>query len=98
MRRVGAGRGRGGYYFDSHLQKLLQIKELQAKGLKLASILQYLQSSDAELEYSAREVWTRCEITPGLEIHVNREFEEKERQKILEIMKIARMIIERERI
>ena len=33
-----AGRGRGGYYYDSHLQRLLEIKALQDRGLKLAGL------------------------------------------------------------
>ncbi len=33
-----AGRGRGGFYFDSHLSGLSKIKQLQEKGLNLENI------------------------------------------------------------
>jgi DNA-binding transcriptional MerR regulator len=35
-----AGRGRGGFYFDSQLNQLKQIKALQEKGMRLSSIVQ----------------------------------------------------------
>ena len=38
-----AGRGRGGFYFDSHLDKLRKIKTLQDKGLRLSAILPVLK-------------------------------------------------------
>jgi DNA-binding transcriptional MerR regulator len=37
-----AGRGRGGFYFDSHLARLGRIKQLQDEGLNLAAIMAYL--------------------------------------------------------
>ena len=38
-----AGRGRGGYYYDSHLNILSKIRQLQNQGLKLGSIAQILK-------------------------------------------------------
>ena len=43
-----AGRGRGGYYYDSHLNKLSKIRQLQNQGLKLGSIAQILEDSLSE--------------------------------------------------
>ena len=41
-----AGRGRGGFYFDSHLSGLLKIKELQEKGLNLESIRKIINNRE----------------------------------------------------
>ena len=43
-----AGRGRGGYYYDSHLQLLSKIRGLQRQGLNLSSIAQILREAEAE--------------------------------------------------
>jgi len=91
-----AGRGRGGFYFDSHLDKLLKIKSLQDKGLRLSAILpvlkrrQILEVSD---EIVTREVWVRYPIAEGVEIHISRDLEEKERKKLDEIVRVARSIL-----
>ena len=91
-----AGRGRGGYYYDSHLQRLLEIKALQDRGLRLAAIQEMLKKGEAPLPATEREVWVRCPVVPGIEIHVSRELEEKEWKKISEIIRIARSILEEE--
>lgn len=90
-----AGRGRGGFYFDSHLHKLNLIKSLQEKGLTLSSIIEYLSSKGSNVkkaEYS-REVWAKYEIIPGLEINVRRDVEEKEGKKVSEIIRIVKTVI-----
>ena len=43
-----AGRGRGGFYYDSHLNTLSKIRQLQNQGLQLASIAQILKTSEME--------------------------------------------------
>jgi len=43
-----AGRGRGGFYYDSHVQRLSKIRELQNRGLKLESISKILDEVEAE--------------------------------------------------
>ena len=91
-----AGRGRGGFYFDSHLDKLLKIKSLQDRGLRLSAILPVLKQRDVlELpqEIVAREVWVRYPIADGIEIHISRDLEEKERKKLDEIVRVARSIL-----
>ena len=78
-----AGRGRGGFYFDSHLEKLLKIKSLQDRGLRLSAILPVLKQRDvleSPQEIVAREVWLRYPITDGIEIHISRDLEERERK------------------
>ena len=89
-----AGRGRGGFYFDSHLKRLNEIKSLQDKGLKLAAILEVLKKGK-EPELSVfRELWIKYPIDQGIEIHISRDLEEKERKKITEIIRVARSILE----
>ena len=91
-----AGRGRGGFYFDSHLQKLLKIKSLQDKGLRLSAILPVLKQRDLpqpQQEIVVREVWVRYPIVDGVEIHISRDLEEKERKKLDEIVRVARSIL-----
>jgi len=91
-----AGRGRGGFYFDSHLDKLLKIKSLQDRGLRLSAILPVLKQRDvleSPQEIVAREVWVRYPIADGIEIHISRDLEERERKKLDEIVRIARSIL-----
>jgi len=45
-----AGRGRGGFYFDSHLSGLLMIKQLQEKGLNLESIRKIINKQGSASE------------------------------------------------
>jgi len=91
-----AGRGRGGFYFDSHLDKLLKIKSLQDRGLRLSAILPVLKQRDvleSPQEIVAREVWVRYPIADGIEIHISRDLEERERKKLDEIVRLARSIL-----
>jgi DNA-binding transcriptional MerR regulator len=89
-----AGRGRGGFYYDSHLEKLLHIKSLQGKGLSLATILKSLKTGEAESPSSSREVWIKYEVVPGFDINVRRELEQQESKKIIETIRVARAILE----
>ena len=91
-----AGRGRGGFYFDSQLNQLRQIRTLQEKGMKLSSIVSYLKGGDVQETETIRDVWVKYEIAPGLEIHVRRDLEEREGKKVLEIIKTARSITREE--
>jgi DNA-binding transcriptional MerR regulator len=88
-----AGRGRGGFYFDSQLSQLRQIKSLQEKGMKLSSIVQYFKGGDVQEATYARDVWVKYEIAPGLEINVRRDVEEREGKKVLEIIRTAKSIV-----
>ena len=74
-----AGRGRGGFYFDSHMGRLAQIRQLQEKGLKLAAIQRILSSrmeapQDRPAVFMAQpaggEKWTRYAVAPGIELMV----------------------------
>lgn len=88
------GRGRGGFYFDSHLQRLREIKALQDQGLRLASIQEVLRKEERlQITGPEREVWVKYPIAPGIEIHVSRDSEEKERSNIADIVRIAKSIL-----
>jgi DNA-binding transcriptional MerR regulator len=88
-----AGRGRGGFYYDSHLTVLQQIRALQEKGMKLAAIQEHFQKRPGEQPVSAREVWVKYPLSEGIEIHVQREFEEKEGGLVLEIIRVVQSIL-----
>jgi DNA-binding transcriptional MerR regulator len=70
------GVGRGPHYGQPHLDRLLQIKELQAAGRSLDEIRATLGSDGArrsarrEIVRVERSVWRRLQIAPGVEVHV----------------------------
>jgi DNA-binding transcriptional MerR regulator len=86
------GRGRGGFYYDSHLQRLLQIKALQEKGMSISVIASLQNRETSEIVTHPRNVMVRYEILPGLELNISREMEIKEPRKIREIIKVTRAI------
>ena len=88
-----AGRGRGGFYYDSHLNKLLKIKSLQDRGYSLSSITELVQQNEISSSRDVGRVWIKYEIAPGLEINVSRDLEVKESKTIAEIIKIARALL-----
>jgi DNA-binding transcriptional MerR regulator len=70
------GVGRGPHYGQAHLDRLLQVKELQAAGRSLDEIR---ATSDGGTDRRAarqsaavpdRSVWRRLQLAPGIEIHV----------------------------
>jgi DNA-binding transcriptional MerR regulator len=90
-----AGRGRGGYYYDSHIQQLLQIKSFQEKGIGITAMVALMKKetkATVEPVLPSREVMIRYEIVPGIEVNISREMEIKEPRKILEIIRIAKSI------
>lgn len=96
-----AGRGRGGFYFDIHLNALLKIKELQGKGLNLESIKNTLNRAtvDVDLEDLITEgkinriVWAKYEISEGIELNIRKDIELKNNKKINEIIKLLTLSI-----
>jgi len=88
-----AGRGRGGFYFDSHLNKLRQIKALQDDGLRLSQIQEVLKIGKKPEMAPLREIWIRYPVEPGIEIHIQRELDESERKKLVEIIRVAKSIL-----
>jgi DNA-binding transcriptional MerR regulator len=87
-----AGRGRGGFYYDSHVKRLLQIKALQEKGMGISVIASLLNRETSGVVTEPRNVMVRYEIVPGVELNVTREMEMNEPRKVREIIKVTRAI------
>ena len=88
------GRGRGGFYYNSHLSDLLKIRSLQEKGLNLSFIKDILKGTEQivkeDSQIYARDLRVRYKIVPGLEINISRSLEEKKSKKILEIIRLIK--------
>jgi DNA-binding transcriptional MerR regulator len=89
-----SGRGRGGFYYKSHLSDLLKIRSLQEKGLNLSFIKDTLREPKRvvkeDSQIYARDLRVRYKIVPGLEINISRSLEEKKSKKILEIIRLIK--------
>ena len=89
-----SGRGRGGFYYNSHLSDLLKIRSLQEKGLNLSFIKDILKGTEQivieDSQIYARDLRVRYKIVPGLEINISRSLEEKKSKKILEIIRLIK--------
>jgi DNA-binding transcriptional MerR regulator len=91
-----AGRGRGGFYFDSHLNALIKIKELQDKGLNLEAIKNILKRAVIGIDLDAliteekvnRQSWAKYEISDGIELSIRKDIEIKNNKKINEIIRL----------
>lgn len=92
-----AGRGRGGFYYDSHIDKLRQIRGLQEQGLTLQAIQSRLTEDKAPEITSRQGVWVRYEVAPGVEIHISREREMTEGRRIVELIRTARDIMKEDK-
>ena len=89
-----SGRGRGGFYYNSHLSDLLKIRSLQEKGLNLSFIKDILKGTERALKEDSqiyvRDLRVRYKIVPGFEINISRSLEEKKSKKILEIIRLIK--------
>ena len=91
-----AGRGRGGFYFDSHLHKLNEIRVQQEKGLRLAAIQELARPDKESYPAPDRDVWIKYTIVPGIEFHIQRNLEEHEGRRILEIIRMIKSLLKGE--
>ena len=69
------GVGRGRHYGKEHLERLLQVKALQASGrtldeIRATSIARGQKAMRSEMRMPERSVWRRLQLAPGLELHV----------------------------
>ncbi len=87
-----AGRGRGGFYYDSHVRQLSRIRSFQEKGIGITAMVSLMKKETLQPVLPSREVMIRYEIVPGIEVNISREMEIKEPKKILEIIRIAKSI------
>lgn len=90
-----AGRGRGGFYYDSHLSRLREIRALQQRGLRIAAIQKVMRTGVVSEPQPKREVWARYQVVSGVEMHVSRELEERARSRLLDAICAARSILEK---
>lgn len=100
-----AGRGRGGFYNDTHLGRLVKIRALQEKGLTLTAIATLLGGEQgktdahyriverqADAPLTGRQVFALYEVSPGITIHVTREAEEAGGKLVRKIVSCARAL------
>ena len=89
-----SGRGRGGFYYSSHLSDLLKIRSLQGKGLNLSIIKDIVKGTVRTVkggpQIYSRDLRVRYKIVPGFEVNVSRSLEEKKSKKILEIIRLIK--------
>jgi|CryGeyStandDraft_6_1057127.scaffolds.fasta_scaffold181885_1 DNA-binding transcriptional MerR regulator len=78
------GRGRGAFYDDDHLKTIREIRSLRDKGLRLSKIREKLKSQTPGK-------WTRYELTPGLEIHINCDLEKQRGMNMPGIIKVLKI-------
>ena len=70
------GVGRGRHYGKDHLERILQVKAMQASGRTLDEIRDTSMlrpgkgARRAEIPAPERSVWRRLQLAPGLELHV----------------------------
>jgi DNA-binding transcriptional MerR regulator len=88
-----AGRGRGGFYFDSHLKKLQEIKAYQGQRLRLSDIQKVLQRGANPPLPSPMEIWMKYPVVDGIEIHVLHSLEESKRKRLEEVVRFARSVL-----
>lgn len=91
-----AGRGRGGFYNDSHVARLQNIRSLQSQGMSLMTIKRMLAVGDVVEMPQARQVWARYDIAPGVEINVRRDVESSAARKVDELIRTAKSIMKEE--
>lgn len=68
------GLGRGDHYTRQHLDRLLEVKALQEKGLTIAQIMRgpaLDRAVSEEGEMPLREAWVRVVLSPGMELHLS---------------------------
>lgn len=92
-----AGRGRGGFYYDSHLKRLQQIRALQDKGLRISEIQKMRpEIQEAVRPVASRETWLRLPVCPGLEIHVRDDLEADKRKAVDALLRIGKSLFDGE--
>ena len=89
-----AGRGRGGFYFDSHLQRLREIRSMQDQGMKLEAIGRALALGEAPRLQPLAESFIRYQLAPGVELQVKQDVLETENRKIRDLVRVARAVLE----
>jgi DNA-binding transcriptional MerR regulator len=97
------GVGRGRHYGRDHLERLLQVKGLQEKGLSLAEVREALAGRAktrtqvaAAPRAGVRSAWSRLELMPGVELHVSSAFRLPAPGRLQELAEWCRVHLRRE--
>lgn len=96
------GLGRGAHYRKEHLDALLRVKAMQERGLALEEIRLALasggpRSRPAEPASPERSLWTRIEVAPGLEIHLESRYQVPPPARLSELLEWCRAHFPRKR-
>lgn len=93
------GLGRGKHYAESHLERLLRIRELQAAGVPLEEVAARLDGRATPVASSAagavtspvdlaQRAWTRVVLAEGVELHVQgRRLSDEQVHKLSQLVK-----------
>jgi DNA-binding transcriptional MerR regulator len=91
------GRGRGAYYDQVHVEQLKRIKRLRRGGISIPQILKENDIRKEEAEAYAKERqenWMKYTLRQGIELHVRKDVEEKDKWMITRIIHSIRVIEE----
>jgi DNA-binding transcriptional MerR regulator len=91
-----AGRGRGGFYYDSHLDKLLRMKDLQQQGLNLTAIIKKLKQTEASDITTDKEAWIKYTITDGIELMVREDIDISKKSIVNQLIKLNKSNLRQE--
>ena len=88
-----AGRGRGGFYNDSHIERLRQIMADRARGLSLDAIRSHIAGAGVTAPAMYQHYWTRYEVAPGVELHVRGDVERGDMGRIVAMLREAKSMM-----
>ena len=90
------GLGRGDHYTQDHLERLVQVRGLQERGLTIAQIRSELErpsagaAPDASWLKVPRESWSRVHLMPGVELNVSGDIRLPPPSKLIELAEWCR--------
>jgi DNA-binding transcriptional MerR regulator len=94
-----AGRGRGGFYADSQLERLREIMSLRERGMRLSAIRSSMSGGTLGARGQpvenppAGEAWVRFPVVPGVEVHMTSEVAQALRARVEDAVQAARTVI-----
>ena len=92
------GTGRGPHYTPAHLERLIQIRQLQETGVPLAEVALHLDGV-SQTSVSAPEVppersaWIRFELAEGVELHVRADAVSFQPSQLARLVAVARQTL-----
>ncbi len=88
-----AGRGRGGFYNDSHLARLRQIRADRERGLGLDAIRSRTSQAEVAEPAGGQRYWMRYEMVPGVELHVSSDAQRRYGERLRYLLRAAKSLI-----